>query len=154
MTDIRKRAAEGLQAGDRFVISRSFSKAEIEAFAQLSKDFNPVHYDQSYIALKGFEAPIAHGLLTASLITEIGGQIGWLASGMSFRFRRPVYADELLQCEWLICSIDERGRAQAKAVVKNSQEQTVLEADITGIVPNEAERIRLKALIACPLVND
>jgi acyl dehydratase len=144
---MRSRAAEGLKVGDRFVISRCFSDEEIESFGQLSRDFNPVHYDQVYIDLKGFGAPIAHGLLTASLITEIGGQIGWLASSMSFRFKRPVYANELLQCEWVITEIDDRGRARAEVNIKNPKDQTVLEAETTGIVPNERERVRLKSLM-------
>ncbi|MFZ9466676.1 MAG: MaoC/PaaZ C-terminal domain-containing protein, partial [Burkholderiaceae bacterium] len=107
----------------------------------------PVHYDQVYIDLKGLGSPIAHGLLTASLITEIGGQIGWLASSMAFRFRRPVYANELLYCEWLICSIDQRGRARAEVFVKNPKGDIVLEAETTGIIPNEPERARLQELI-------
>jgi acyl dehydratase len=147
MTDLRRRAAAGLNVGDRFAISRSFSPTEIELFAQLSKDFNPVHYDQRYIDIKGLGSPIAHGLLTASLITEIGGQIGWLASSMAFRFRRPVYANELLYCEWLICSIDQRGRARAEVFVKNPKGDIVLEAETTGIIPNEPERARLQELI-------
>ncbi|NCX61504.1 MAG: MaoC family dehydratase, partial [Betaproteobacteria bacterium] len=107
MTTMRQRAAEGLQVGDRFTISRSFTADDIALFAQLSRDHNPVHGDDGYIALKGFKAPIAHGLLTASLMTEIGGQIGWLAASMSLRFKRPVYAGEMLHCEWLIAEIDE-----------------------------------------------
>ena len=147
MTDMRRRAAAGLNVGDRFAISRSFSPTEIELFAQLSKDFNPVHYDQRYIDIKGLGSPIAHGLLTASLITEIGGQIGWLASSMAFRFRRPVYANQRLYCEWLICSTDQRGPARAEVFVKNPKGDIVLEAETTGIIPNEPERARLQELI-------
>ena len=147
MTVMRSRAVEGLVVGDRFVISRSFSADEIESFGRLSRDFNPVHDDQIYIELKGFAAPIAHGLLTASLLTEIGGQIGWVASSMSFRFKRPVYANERLQCEWVIMEIDDRGRARAEVTIKNPKGQTVLEAETTGIVPNEQERARLRSLM-------
>ncbi|NCX72359.1 MAG: MaoC family dehydratase [Betaproteobacteria bacterium] len=147
MTTMRQRAAEGLQVGDRFTISRSFTADDIAFFAQLSRDHNPVHGDDGYIALKGFKAPIAHGLLTASLMTEIGGQIGWLAASMSLRFKRPVYAGEMLHCEWLIAEIDERRRAKAIIHVTNPDGLTVLEAESTGVLPNEAERERLKALL-------
>ena len=51
------------------------------------------------------------GLLTASLVTETGGQIGWLATGMSFEFKRPVYTAEQITCQWPITDITERGHA-------------------------------------------
>ena len=89
MKSPRERAAEGLQAGDRFTVIRCFSEDDIRQFAQISRDYNPVHCDTGYAELRGFKAPIAHGLLTASLLTEVGGQIGWLATGMSEDTQRP-----------------------------------------------------------------
>ena len=114
MKSFRQRAAEGLSVGDCFTITRSFTPEDIVAFATLSRDYHPVHCDHEYVALKGMRAPIAHGLLTASLITEIGGQIGWLAMTMTFQFKRPVYPDETLTCDWLIQEVDERGRGRAE----------------------------------------
>lgn len=147
MTRHRQRAAEGLQQGDHFTITRRFTSAEIVAFAHLSRDYNPVHCDNDYAELKGMRAPIAHGLLTASLLTEIGGQIGWLAASMSFKFKRPVYADETLTCNWLILEIDEKGRAKAEVSVINDAGITVLEAETTGVVPNGRERQRLVEML-------
>jgi len=142
-TSIRQRAAEGLSVGDRFTITRCFSLEDIASFATLSRDYNPVHCDSHFATLKGMREPIAHGLLTASLITEIGGQIGWLASGMSFKFKQPVYAGETLTCDWVVHEIDERARAKAKISVINGDGVTVLEAEITGVLPNKNERQRL-----------
>jgi len=147
ITNIRQRAAEGLSVGDRFTITRCFSSEDIASFATLSRDYNPVHCDSHFATLKGMREPIAHGLLTASLITEIGGQIGWLASGMSFKFKRPVYAGETLTCDWIISKIDEQERAKAEISVINGDGVTVLEAEITGILPNENERKRLTKML-------
>ena len=147
MNSPRQRAAEGLQVGDHFSIQRCFSDDDIRAFAQLSRDYNPVHHDEAYIALKGMRAPIAHGLLTASLITEIGGQIGWLAMTMTFRFKRPVYVGELLTCDWVIESIDERGRGHARVTVTNGDGVVVLESETSGVLPDAAERQRLAELL-------
>ncbi|MCL1479793.1 MAG: MaoC family dehydratase [Marinobacter sp.] len=147
MTNIRQRAAEGLSVGDRFIITRCFSSEDIASFAAISRDYNPVHCDSHFAKLKGMREPIAHGLLTASLITEIGGQIGWLASSMSFKFKRPVYAGETLTCDWVISKIDERERAKAEVSVINSDGITVLEAEITGVLPNKDERQRLAELL-------
>lgn len=145
---IRQRAAEGLVVGDRFTTTRCFTPADIASFATLSRDYNPVHWDSHFATLKGMREPIAHGLLTASLITEIGGQIGWLASGMSFQFKRPVYAGETLTCDWIIREIDERERAKADISVINNDGITVLEAEITGVLPNKNERQRLTELLS------
>lgn len=148
MTSMRQRAADGLKVGDRFCVQRCFSDSEIQAFAGLSRDYNPVHCDAPYVALKGMPAPIAHGLLTASLVTEIGGQIGWLARSMTFDFKRPVYAGETLSCDWLIVEIDARGRAIATIQVTNQDGVTVLAGQTSGVVPSGPERARLAQMIA------
>lgn len=147
MNAMRERAAEGLQPGDRFSVTRTFTHEEVHAFARLSGDYNPVHFDQAFAELKGFRAPVAHGLLTGSLLTEIGGQIGWLAAGMNFRFRRPVYVGEAITCQWTITDIDARGRATALVSMTNPDGVVVLEADVTGIVPGDPERQRLQQML-------
>ena len=43
MTAIRMRASRGLRVGDCFEVRRTFSAAEVQAFADLSRDYNPVH---------------------------------------------------------------------------------------------------------------
>jgi len=147
MKSPRERAAEGLQAGARFTVIRCFSEDDIRQFAQISRDYNPVHCDTGYAELRGFKAPIAHGLLTASLLTEVGGQIGWLATGMSFNFKRPVYAGEQITCHWLIVDIDERGHAKAEVRIFNAEGITVLEATTCGVLPGTEERERLTQML-------
>lgn len=148
MTDLRARAADGIREGDRFEVTRRFSGPEIAAFASLSRDYNPVHCDSDYAALKGMRGPIAHGLLTGSLVTEIGGQIGWLARDMSFRFRRPVYPEETLTCTWIIREVDGSGHARAEVTIVNEAGVTVLEAETTGVLPDSNQRQRLKEMLA------
>lgn len=148
MENLRRRAIGGLRKGDSFTVSRTFSADDIQQFAQISRDYNPVHLDVPYAELRNFKAPISHGLLTASLLTEIGGQIGWLASGMSFRFKRPVYVGETTTCHWIIADIDERGRARAEITIANPEGVIVLEAETTGVLPGEKERARLTEMLA------
>jgi acyl dehydratase len=144
----RERAAEGLQVGDQFTVVRCFSDDDIGQFAQISRDYNPVHCDARYAEMRKFKAPIAHGLLTASLVTEIGGQIGWLATGMSFEFKRPVYSGEQITCHWLIAEIDERGHAKAEVRILNAAGVTVLEATTSGVLPGAQERGHLKQMLS------
>lgn len=148
MKSPRERAAEGLQVGDRFAIVRFFSDDDIRQFAQISRDYNSIHCDERYAKLRSFKAPIAHGLLTASLLTEIGGQIGWLATGMSFVFKRPVYAAEQITCNWLIADIDDRGHAKAEVRITNAEGMTVMEATTSGLLPGIEERECLKKMLS------
>ncbi|WP_447733989.1 MaoC/PaaZ C-terminal domain-containing protein [Pseudomonas shirazensis] len=94
MNAIRQRAIEGLEEGDTFEIKRTFLEADIVQFEALSHDHNPVHSDARYAVAKGFDGTIAQGLLTATLITEIGGHLGWLATSMSFKFKPPTLGAE------------------------------------------------------------
>jgi len=148
MSYIRQKAIAGLKPGDSFVISRTFTEQDTLAFADFSRDYNPVHFDDRFASAKNFRARICHGLLVASLATEIGGQIGWLASGMNFRFKRPVYFGDTIECSMTITEIDDRNRAKAEAVFKNQQNEIVIEADVTGIVPGLSERRVMEAMIA------
>src|SRR5260370_36959901 len=75
MSHIRKKAIAGLKPGDSFTVSRTFTEQDMLAFADLSRDYNPVHFDDRFADAKNFRGRICHGLLVASLATEIGGQI-------------------------------------------------------------------------------
>ena len=147
MNAIRKKAIAGLEEGDAFEIKRTFSEEDIVRFEALSHDHNPVHSDVRYAQAKGFASTVAHGLLTATLITEIGGALAWLATSMSFKFKRPVYIGEELTCVWTIVRIDDRYRGEAEVIVKDSAGQIVLSAETTGVIPNEAERMVLASTI-------
>jgi acyl dehydratase len=148
MASIRERAAEGLEAGDSFQTTRTFTHDDITHFAQISRDYNPVHFDVRFAKARNFAAPICYGLLTASLVTEIGGQIGWLASDMNFRFKGPVYPGEKLSCSMRITAVDRRGRAKASVTITKHDGTTVIEAEIGGIVPGLEERNVLKQMLS------
>ena len=147
MTTMRKKAIDGLAAGDVFVVHRTFTQADVEQFAHISKDYNPIHFDDRFAEVKGFEGPICHGLLVAGMLTEIGGQLGWLASGMNFRFKKPIYPKETISCRLTITDIDDRGRARAHAVYTDSNGDVVIEASLTGIVPGAPERRILQLMV-------
>jgi len=148
MSDIRKRTIQGLQIGDTFSVSRRFSEEDVKAFADITRDYNPVHFDRRFSGAKNFNARICHGLLVGSILTQVGGQIGWLATVMNFRFKQPVYFDETITCRFTITDIDERRRARAEAVYLDQKGSIVLEAELEGILPDESERRILDAMVA------
>jgi len=140
MSEIRDRAIQGIEVGDTFTVTRSFSQDDVLSFADITRDYNPVHFDKRFAAQKKFNGRICHGLLVGSLLTEIGGQIGWLASRMDFHFKRPVYFDDTITCSFTISEIGQNGKAKATAVYHNQAGDTVLEADLYGLLPGSPEQ--------------
>lgn len=147
MSEIRKKTIEGLKTGDIFTITRTFNENDMVRFAEITRDYNPVHLSDRFSSSKRLRGRICHGLLIGGMLTEIGGQIGWLASGMDFRFKAPVYFGDTVTCHFVITEIDHRERAVAQAEFKNQDGIVVIQASLTGILPNEHERHILKDII-------
>ena len=79
-------------------LSRSRTKTitdrDIELFAEVSTDHNPVHLDDDYAKATMFKGRIAHGMLTAALISAVIGEElpghGTIYMGQSLKFLAPV----------------------------------------------------------------
>ncbi len=143
---MRQRAIDGLKVGDMITFARTFTQEETEHFGDLTRDYNPVHYEVQWSTVKGFDGLICHGLLVGSMICEIGGQIGWLASGMTFKFMQPVYIGDTVTCTFTIQQIEKNGRAKAEAAFFNQKQQQVCYALLTGRLPLSHERELLKTI--------
>jgi 3-hydroxybutyryl-CoA dehydratase len=148
MSQIRKKTIQGLATGDTFIVSRKFTEDDIAAFADVTRDYNPIHFEKRFVRTKNFNDRICHGLLVGSMLTEIGGQIGWLASEMNFRFKRPVYPGDTIECTFTISEVDGRNRARAEVIYRNQDGIVVLEADLAGILPGTTEREILETMVA------
>lgn len=147
MTEIRQKAIEGVKTGDTLTVTRTFTREDTHAFADISLDNNPYHFHHSYTNARGFDGLICHGLLVGGMLTEIGGQLGMLASDMEFRFRRPVYFGDTITCRMTFTEIDEKGRAEAEAEYTNQDGEVVLLASLRGILPGPEEVKILKELV-------
>ncbi len=144
---IRKKAIAGLAEGDTFSYERVFTQAETKAFGDMTHDYNPVHYDERWTDAKGFNGLICHGLLVGSMVCEFGGQVGWLAGGMRFKFIKPVYFNDTVRCTVTITRISENGRAEAEAVFTNQDGEQVGHVHLTGRLPLAPERLLLKRMV-------
>jgi hypothetical protein len=58
---------------------------------------------------------------------------------MNFRFKGPVYVGETITCNWVITTIDQKGRAKASVTITKEEGVSVIEAEIGGIVPGLEE---------------
>ena len=148
MSHIRNATVKGLKTGNTFTVSRTFTEQDMIDFAHITRDYNPVHFDDRFAKAKKFSDRICHGLLVGSILTQIGGQIGWLASEMRFRFQRPVYFGDTIECTFTITEINAKNRAKAEVTFRNQDGAIVLEADIAGILPGYQEREVLEVMMA------
>jgi 3-hydroxybutyryl-CoA dehydratase len=95
-------------------MSRSLAKVvtdrDIELFAEVSTDRNPVHLDDSYARDTIFEGRIAHGMLTAGLISAvIGEQLpghGTVYLGQTLKFLAPVRPGDRVQAVVTVTDMD------------------------------------------------
>ncbi len=148
MSEIRQKSIAGLKIGDSFSVFRTFTEQDTWQFADITKDYNPVHFDERFAQVKRLRGRICHGMLVASMISEVGGQMGWLASGMNLTFKKPVYFGDTIHCRVTITEIDDRGRAKAEAIYQNQEGAIVLEALLTGILPGPPEREVMQRMVA------
>jgi 3-hydroxybutyryl-CoA dehydratase len=144
MSEIRNRTIEGLQVRDTFTVKRTFTELDVARFG----DYNPIHYDDRFPAAKKMPGLICHGLLVASMITQVGGQIGWLASHFDLHFKKPVFFGDTITCRLTLLEISDTCWAKAKAVFTNQDGTEVLEAFLEGLLPGETEKEVLRAMVA------
>lgn len=144
---MRLRAIEGLKAGDSFVLKRTFTREETHIFGDITRDYNPVHYDGRWAEAKGFSGLICHGLLVGSMICEFGGQVGWLATGMNFKFIKPVYFGDTITCRVTLSKIAASGRAEAEAIFTNGAGEQVGFSHMTGRIPVEKDCRLLERMV-------
>ena len=95
MTEFTGFKYEDLEIGQSHETVHEITADDIQRFAEVSGDFNPLHMSDEYAATTMFEKRIAHGALTASYISGILGNNlpgpGAIFTHLSMRFRRPVY---------------------------------------------------------------
>lgn len=101
---------EDLEIGMVRSLRKEVTDHDIELFAQVSTDRNPVHLDDAYAMDTIFEGRIAHGMLTAGLISAvIGEQLpghGTVYLGQSLKFLAPVRPGDVVTAEVEVLAID------------------------------------------------
>jgi len=148
MSSMRMKAIKGISVGDTFTTTRTFTEQQVMDFSEISRDYNPFHFDERFAKAMKFNGKICHGLLVGSMVTEIGGQLGWLATEMDFKFQKPVYFGDTIKIDLTVIDIDENGLATSEVVFKNQDGATVLEAIVKAFAPGEPGKQVIRAMIA------
>ncbi len=85
----------GVKVGDRAEFEKTVTAADIEAFARVTGDTNPLHQDPEYARQTRFGECVAHGMLSAGFIsaalgTKLAPHCCVVYLSQSLRFLRPV----------------------------------------------------------------
>jgi 3-hydroxybutyryl-CoA dehydratase len=121
-----------MQIGEIISWQRTFTEEDIRLFARFSGDEGEHHLVPDE---KG--RLMAHGLLTATLPTKIGGDLNFIASQMTFQFHRPVFAGDTILCEVvLIKAVPEEKlmRVVSTWVCRNQHGKEVMTGEARGVI--------------------
>ncbi len=137
---LKSHAFEDLHVGMSASYTRTLTQAEIEQFAAVSGDFNPVHMDEAYAASTLFKTRIAHGMLTAGYISAVFGMDlpgpGCIYVSQTLNFRGPVKAGDTVVASVKIVELfPAKKRARFECACKVDG-KSVLEGEAILMVPN------------------
>ena len=131
---------EDLEIGMVRSLRKVVTDRDIEMFAEVSTDKNPVHLDDDYAHDTIFGGRIAHGMLTAGLISAvIGEQLpghGTVYLGQTLKFLAPVRPDDMVLAEVEVLEIDHakrRVRMETRCMVDGKK---VLVGEATVLAPS------------------
>ena len=131
-----------LAVGQTAEVSHVVGAHDLEAFAEVSGDTNPVHLDEAYAKTTTFGGRIAHGMLGAAYISAvIGNRLpgpGSIYLSQSLRFRRPVRIGDAVTARVTIKALD-ADKAHATLVTACLVGgKTVIEGEALIMVPRRA----------------
>ena len=103
-----------LSLGQSDTLLRTVMGADVEVFASVSGDVNPIHLDETYAAGTRFGQRIAHGMFTASLISAVIGTKmpgpGAVYLSQTLRFLAPVKIGDVVAATVTVAELIEKGR--------------------------------------------
>lgn len=124
---------DDLHVGDSFTFARTLGEGECALFVAASGDFNPYHTDEGFARAHRFGRRVVPGLLTASLFTHIGGEIGFLATRMTFEYTAPVFVGDTVNVRAEVIAIDkERKFLRIRGEARNQDGAIVLRSEAEG----------------------
>lgn len=125
--------------GMTFSVSREVTADQIRAFAELSGDTGRHHMEPD---AKG--RLMAHGLLTATLPTMLGGKLNFMAREMHFEFLKGVYAGDSLACLGTVESAELKPlswRVAFRFEIRNQAGELVMRGSSAGVILRSASAL-------------
>ncbi len=123
-----------IQVDDEAEVTHTVTEEDIEAFGELSGDYNPLHFDDEWASKTMFKGRIAHGMLTASFISTVIGMklpgTGTVYLSQEMKFKRPVrIGDTIIARVKVAEKNDERHHISLLTECTNQDGKVVLEGN-------------------------
>lgn len=125
--------------GDTAFFSKKITDRDIQQFADVSGDHNPLHLDDEFAKQTRFGRRIAHGMLGASLISavlanELPGQ-GSIYLGQTLKFVAPVFPDDTLTAKVTVVSIrEDKPIVKLETICTNQHGETIISGEATILI--------------------
>lgn len=128
-----------LSIGQSASFSKTISESDVYMFAGVTGDVNPAHINESYASATPFKTRIAHGMLSAGLISAVlGTQLpgpGSIYAAQTLRFTAPVHIGDTITAVATVKELlPERNRAIIETVCTN-QDGTVVTCGEATVLP-------------------
>ena len=131
---------EVLAVGMERSLRKVVTDRDIELFAEVSTDRNPVHLDDAYAQDTIFQGRIAHGMLTAGLISAvIGEQLpghGTVYLGQNLKFMAPVRPGDMVEAVVRVMGIDHARRRVTLETFCRVGDTIVLKGEALVLAPS------------------
>lgn len=138
-TDLRQYYFEELALGMEAGMVHRVTETDLDTFAALTGDRNPIHLDEAFAAVTIFKGRIAHGMLTATYISAVfGTQLpgpGAIYISQSLNFRAPVRIGDEVTATVRITELFPEKKRVLFACDCRVGGKTVLEGDALLLVP-------------------
>ena len=120
--------------GQRATRSLTLTAAHVRAFAEISGDYNPLHFDEAFAARTKFGRLVVQGGLTTGLLHALVAMDmpgpGTVFLSQNWKFTAPVYIGDTITAEAEIVSVHEsKPVCQLKVKVARQTGETVLEGE-------------------------
>jgi 3-hydroxybutyryl-CoA dehydratase len=130
---------EDLKPGDSASTGKTITEADILLFAAVSTDTNPVHINAEAAAGSLFKERVAHGMLSAGLISAVLGTRlpgpGTVYLSQTLRFRAPVKIGDTVTATVTVTSLDAAKKRATLATVCTVAGKPVIEGEAVVIPP-------------------
>jgi acyl dehydratase len=148
-----------IAVGDQATYTRLITNREVEAFAAISGDHNPLHLDPDYAATTPFGECIAHGMLTGALISaaiamELPGP-GSVYLNQSIQFKAPVLLGDTLTVTLTVTEKHgKRPWITLRCDVTNQDGKSVAKGEAQVAAPTETQTVTIVPPPAIQLLED
>ncbi len=144
-TTMTSKTRATLQVGDVGEFTKTVTEHDVFGFADASGDFNPLHIDEEYAKKTVFGRRIAHGILTAGIIsTVLGGEIpglGTIFVELHIQFRKPVFIGDTVTARATVMEIINPKRVRLLVACVNQSGEDVAVGNAVVVPPKETRVI-------------